>query len=153
MRMLIALLALVLAAACGGGTTAPADRTAWATGTWVAVRMNGQPLPYRSPTNAFPYTRSDSLVILILGHPLEGQGGVFPSQTFFATPTSTGTPLLCYEGFPTILVTATTVVTSAHGVLTSGSNCNSAFVDFSLTRKGDSLAGIWSNVDVRLVKR
>ena len=143
------LLPLILLTACLGNETVTPDPTSWATGEWVAVRVAGQPLPYRTAL-----TQRDSLKIRVISYQSAHAATVLAYlQALPATSGSPPVPMLCGESNAITVVTTTTLQTGAKGSTTNVGNCGFAHVLFSLTRKGDSLAGKWFDEEVRLVKR
>ena len=149
--------AAALLAACGGGDStgpgpAPGADAAWAAGVWVAVRIDGQPLPHRdAPT--YPYLQTDSLLVSVLVFGTTRTASVYPYTRSFFSAGTTPTPLGCFETLGPVTILSTSLFTSAAGSTTSVGGCNANWVTMTLTRKADSLAGTWVGRDVRFVKR
>ncbi len=148
--------ATALFVACGSGTTAPTEvnPAAWATGTWVAVRANGKPLPFQDSQN-YPFVRYDSLIIVAYASPTIGASfaGVFPWQTLYFSASLSPSAIVCSDPGAALVVSATAFATVAKGAKTSIGDCATSFVNLTFSRKGDSLAGMWNGADVRLVRR
>ncbi|GAB1345000.1 hypothetical protein [Gemmatimonas sp.] len=143
--------------ACGessgtGPTPAPGTDAAWASGTWVAVRLDGQPLPHRdAPT--YPYLQTDSLKVSVLIIGTTRTASVYPYARSFFSASTTPTALGCGEALAPVTILSTSLSTSAVGATTNIGGCNTNWVTMTLTRKADSLAGTWLGRDIRLVKR
>ena len=146
----LALLWCSAVACSSSGSTAPAAPDAWAQGTWVAVRMNAAPLPFRNSPN-FPYIQYDSLTVSVLFAGTSRAAAVYPNQTLFFSANAAPSPIICDGALGSVIIGATTLSTRPTGLFTSIGGCNSSFVTFDFTRLGDSLAGTWAGVSVRLV--
>ncbi|WP_461415712.1 hypothetical protein [Gemmatimonas sp.] len=147
---------LTAVAACGGDSTGPGPGPAadaeWAAGTWVAVRMDGAPLPHRDATT-YPYVQTDSLKVSVLVFGTTRSASVYPyARTFFSASTNP-TVLGCSESLGQVAISIAGLSTFATGATTSIGGCNTSWVNMTLTRKADSLAGTWQGRDVRFIKR
>jgi hypothetical protein len=151
MKRLLAVIFVV--AACSGSQATAPNPAAWSSGEWVAVSMNGLPLPYRD-SQAFPYVSYDSLDVFvnIIGAS-PPTASVFPWEYLHFSANLAPTFIACWETLGPAVVTSTTLGTRTSGSLTSGGGCNPSLVTFDFTRKGDSLSGIWGGVNVMLIKR
>lgn len=152
-----AALMVSLMAACSGSDTtgpgpAPGTDAAWAAGTWVAVRIDGQPLPHRdAPT--YPYVQTDSLLVSVLVFGTTRSASVYPFARSVFSSSTTPTPLVCSEALGPVTILSTSLATSTAGGTTSIGGCNANWVTMTLTRKADSLAGTWLGREIRFVKR
>ncbi len=138
--------------ACGGAKTTAPDPTAWAAGTWTAVRMDGKPLPYKD-SPSFPYTQTDSVTIIVLTYSTPATAAVYPTTVLYFNAVLAPSPILCWEPFGHATITSASFSTRAIGAFTAGGSCNTSWVTFDLTRKGDTLSGTWSGKSVQFVKR
>lgn len=155
-----AVIVMVLTAACGGGSSASSPSgppvlgtspDAWAQGTWAAVRMNGQPLPFQD-SPAYPYVTYDSLTVAVLFVGTSKTASIIPSRTLHFSANSAPSQIVCGD-VSSVSIGTTTLSTRVAGVTTTVGNCNASTVAFDFTRLGDSLAGTWGGVSVRLVKK
>ncbi len=152
MRFAIFTISAVVALFGCHGSSTESNSNSWAGGTWVAVRMNGMPLPYQSG-DQFPYTQTDSLIIHVLEWASPPSVSVFPYVNSYYSPGETR-PIICAEGFGNGTITGTSLTIRANGPRTSIGDCGLIWVNMNLSRMGDSLAGMWQNtIDVRFVKR
>lgn len=148
-------LVILLGIVCGcrsADTAAPGLKTTWADGTWVVVRMNNQPMPYRDRGDT-PYTITDSLTLTVIGWATPISVSVFPYVRLFSVSTLPPTTLSCAEPFGYGTLTDSTLTTRPSGVSTMIGNCNANWVTLSLRRRGDTLTGLWVRDTVQLVRR
>jgi hypothetical protein len=126
------------------------DPTAWANGTWVAVLYDGKPLPYLNSANAL---QQDSLKLIVTASTIPPKVGVYPFMSI-DQPDGVAPPVLdCMEPHGVATISDVALTTRAQNVRTEVGACNADFVTFDLTRKGETLIGVWSGKVVHLVKR
>lgn len=154
MRRIVAVLTFAFTfAACGGESptnTSPFAPDPGLGGDWYAVRLNNAALPYATD---FGVTY-DSLLVNVL---IIGESRTASVYAHYSSQTLTGLPPrknVCGEPLGPATIIGSSVSTFAAGSRTFIGSCGTQWVTMTLRRTaGDSLAGQWLGMEVRLVKR